>query len=48
MPPDVIPEQYAAIIHAVADVLNAAGLISQSIIWIDHTATDVDLNHESD
>ncbi|WP_348956247.1 hypothetical protein [Amycolatopsis melonis] len=41
-----MPDQYAAIVHAVAGALNAAGLTSQSIIWIDHTATEDDLNHE--
>jgi hypothetical protein len=48
MPADVMPEQYAAIIHAVVDVLNAAGLTSQSIIWIDHIATEVDLHQQCD
>lgn len=48
MPPDVMPEQYVAIVYAVADVLNAAGLTSQSIIWIDHTATDLGLHQGCD
>jgi hypothetical protein len=48
MPPDVAPEQYAAVVHAVVSLLNSVGLVSQSTIWIDHVATDIDLRQASD
>ncbi|WP_290050343.1 hypothetical protein [Amycolatopsis solani] len=34
--------------HAVAGVLDAAGLIASSSIVVDHEARDEDLNHEFD
>ncbi|MDX3187773.1 hypothetical protein PV458_05125 [Streptomyces sp. MN03-5084-2B] len=54
LPVDVPPAQYAAIVHAVAGVLDAAGVVAGvldaagvvagSSISVDHTARDEDLN----
>ncbi|MEC3974288.1 hypothetical protein [Amycolatopsis sp. H20-H5] len=48
LPSDVAPNQYAAIVHAVAGVLDAAGVVAGSSISVDHYATDEDLNHGFD
>ncbi|WP_410673184.1 hypothetical protein [Amycolatopsis sp. cmx-4-68] len=48
LPCDVPPARYAAIVHAVAGVLDAAGLIARSSIVVDHEARDEDLNREYD
>ncbi len=48
LPFDVPPARYAAIVHAVAAVLDAAGLITRSSIFVDHEARDEDLNRAFD
>jgi len=47
LPADVSAIQYAAIVHAVAGVLDAAGLVSRSSIAVD-PVTDHELNHGFD
>ncbi|OXM59650.1 hypothetical protein CF165_46495 [Amycolatopsis vastitatis] len=48
LPFDVPPARYAAIVHAVAGVLDAADLIARSSIVVDDVARDEDLNREFD
>jgi hypothetical protein len=47
LPADLPAIQYAAIVHAVAGVLDAAGLVSRSSIAVD-PGTDHELNHGFD
>ncbi|WP_410677301.1 hypothetical protein [Amycolatopsis sp. cmx-4-68] len=44
LPVDVPPTRYAAIVHAVAGVLDAAGVVAGSSISVDHAARDEGLN----
>ncbi|WP_410595529.1 hypothetical protein [Amycolatopsis sp. lyj-23] len=44
LPGDVPPGRYAAIVHAVAGVLDAAGMVAMSPIVVDEAARDADLN----
>lgn len=44
LPFDVLPARYAAIVHAVAGVLDAAGIVATSSILVDHAACDKELN----
>ncbi|WIX85677.1 hypothetical protein [Amycolatopsis sp. DG1A-15b] len=48
LPRDVPPARYAAIVHAVAGVLDAAGLVAGSSILVDRIARDEDLNDAYD
>lgn len=48
LPSDVPPTQYAVIVHAVAGVLDAAGLVARSSIFVDDVAHDDDLNEAFD
>ncbi|MET9260527.1 hypothetical protein [Amycolatopsis sp. NPDC004079] len=44
LPLDVPPTRYAAIVHAVAAVLGAAGMLAGSSILVDAAARDEELN----
>ncbi|MCR6488372.1 hypothetical protein M8542_36635 [Amycolatopsis sp. OK19-0408] len=44
LPIDVPQGRYAAIVHAVAGVLDAAGVVAASSIVVDHVACDAELN----
>ncbi|MGW5740819.1 hypothetical protein [Amycolatopsis sp. NPDC003861] len=44
LPLDVPPARYAAIVHAVAGVLDAASVVAASSIVVDHVACDTELN----
>jgi len=44
LPVDVPPARYAGIVHAVAGVLDAAGVVAGSSIVVDHAACDEELN----
>lgn len=44
LPVNVPPGRYAAIVHAVAGVLDAAGMVAGSSIFVDEAARDEDLN----
>jgi len=48
LPVDVPPARYAAIVHAVAGVLDAAGVVAGSSISVDPAARDEDLNEGYD
>ncbi len=48
LPVDVPPGRYAAIVHAVAGVLDAAGMVAGSSIVVDEKARDADLNDAFD
>ncbi len=44
LPCDAPPARYAAIVHAVAGVLDAAGMVVRSSIDVDEVARDEELN----
>ncbi|WP_158896345.1 hypothetical protein [Amycolatopsis anabasis] len=46
--PDLPPDRYATIVHAVASVLDVAGVVTESSIFPDPHATDEDLNRRFD
>ncbi|EFL12456.1 MULTISPECIES: hypothetical protein [Actinomycetes] len=48
LPPGVPPARYAAIVHAVAGVLDAAGLVTGSSILVDGATRDEDMNEAFD
>ncbi|WP_410675407.1 hypothetical protein [Amycolatopsis sp. cmx-4-68] len=48
LPFDLPTASYAAIVHAVAGVLDAAGVVARSSIFVDELARDDDLNEAFD
>jgi hypothetical protein len=48
LPPDLSPERYAAITHAVYSVVDAAGLAAEASVVVDELATDAELNQAFD